>query len=90
MAGPLRLELRHRVTDYSSLSKRVPYQLGLRPHGGKEYCTILSLIYACNCICISRRRVAGQEGFEPSHRLSRPTPLAGEPLQPTWVLSHIM
>ena len=30
LAESLRLELRHRFTDYWPLSKRLPYQLGLR------------------------------------------------------------
>ena len=30
--------------------------------------------------------MAEKAGFEPAHRLSRSTPLAGEPLRPTWVL----
>ena len=32
--------------------------------------------------------MAEKEGFEPSRRFTRPTPLAGAPLQPTWVLLH--
>ena len=32
LAESLGLEPRHRVTDYYPLSKRVPYQLGLRLH----------------------------------------------------------
>ena len=34
--------------------------------------------------------LAEKEGFEPSRRLSQPTPLAGEPLTATWVLLRIL
>ena len=38
---------------------------------------------------LSFKALAEKEGFEPSHRLSQSTPLAGEPLTATWVFLHI-
>ena len=34
--------------------------------------------------------MAEKAGFEPAHRLTRPNGLANRPLQPTWVLLHIL
>ena len=71
MAESLGLEPRHRVTDYYPLSKRVPYQLGLRLHMVERSIFIESFISKW---CASPRyrtshkglKMAGAVGFEPT------------------------
>ena len=76
LAEPLGLEPRHRVTDYCPLSKRVPYQLGLRLHkqdtllGFEPIHNFVSkkLFYPIK-IAACVLNLAEREGFEPSRRL---------------------
>ena len=68
MAESLRLELRHRFTDYWPLSKRLPYQLGLRLHNAVRrisLCATTLILLATN----SNERLAERVGFEPTHQL---------------------
>ena len=69
LAESLGLEPRHRFTDYWPLSKRLPYQLGLRLHNVVRrislYATTLILL-AAN----SNERLAEREGLEPSRQAS--------------------
>ena len=69
IAESLGLEPRHRFTDYWPLSKRLPYQLGLRLHNVVRrislYATTLILLVAN-----SNERLAEREGLEPSRQAS--------------------
>ena len=63
--------------------RRTPFQLGMDRDAVLGYGLDLEKIE--NTLERNRSRVfllAEKEGFEPSRRSTRPTPLAGEPLQP--------
>ena len=75
LAESLGLEPRHRFTDYWPLSKRLPYQLGLRLHMVERSIFIESFISKW---CASPRyrtshkglKMAEREGLEPSRQAS--------------------
>lgn len=92
LAESLGLEPRHRFTDYWPLSKRLPYQLGLRLHMVERSIFIESFISKW---CASPRyrtshkglKMAEREGLEPSRQASWPTSLANSPLHQLGYLS---